>query len=79
MTISNIYGIYIDATIYWSPDYTKIDQPISELEVLDFDLIYEGVVDTFLGINIDTAEDGTIHVTQPALIQIIIDMFREWL
>jgi hypothetical protein len=31
------------------------------------------VVDSFLGIKIDTAEDGTIAMTQLALTQIIID------
>ena len=60
-------------TICWSLDDTTIDQTISELKALDFDLTDEGVVDSFLGINIDTAEDGTINMSQPALTDTIIE------
>jgi hypothetical protein len=65
--------MYVDDTMFWLPDDTKIDQTISELKALDFDLTDEGVVDSFLGINIDTAEDGTINMSQPALTDTIIE------
>ena len=68
-----ICAIYVGDTIFWSPDDTKIDQTISELKALDFDLTDEGVVDSFLGIKIDTAEDGTINMSQPALTDTIIE------
>ena len=68
-----ICAIYVDGTIFWSPDDTKIDQTISELKALDFDLTDEGVVDSFLGIKIDTKEDGTIAMSQPALTDTIIE------
>ena len=63
----------MDDTICWSPDGTKIDQIISEIKVLDVDLTNEGVIDSFLGIKVDTAEDRTINMTQPTLPQTIID------
>ena len=62
-----ICAINVDDTICWPPDYYKIDQTISELEDSNFDLIDERVVDSFLGVKIDTAEDGTIAMTQSAL------------
>ena len=59
----------MDDTIFWSPNDTTIDQTISELKSLAFDLVDERAVDSFLGIEIDTAEAGTINMTQPALTQ----------
>ena len=49
-----------------------IDNVISKIKKLGFDLTDEGDVDSFLGIQIDTEDNGTIHMTQPALISIII-------
>ena len=42
----DICAIYIDDTIFYSPDDSKIDQKISELKALNFDLIDEGEVDS---------------------------------
>ena len=67
-----ICAIYVDDTIFWSPNEIKIDETISELKALNFDLTDEGEVDSFLGIKIDTADDGTITMSQPALIETII-------
>ena len=51
---------------------TNIDRTISELKALNFDLTDEGEVDSFLGIKIDTKDNGTITMSQPALIGTII-------
>ena len=67
-----ICAIYVDDTIIQSPDDYKIDQVISGLKELNFELIDEGDVDSFLGIKIDTADDDTIIMSQPALIEKII-------
>ena len=67
-----ICAICVDDTIFWSAGDSKIDETISELKALDFDLIDEGVVDSFLGIKIDTVEDGTINMTQSTLTHTII-------
>ena len=63
---------YVDDTIFWSPNEIKIDEIIGELKALNFDLTDEGEVDSFLGIKIDTEDDGTITMSQPALIETII-------
>ena len=44
------------------------------LKALDFDLTYEGEVDSFLGIKIDTADDNTITMSRPALNETIIKL-----
>ena len=67
-----ICAIYVDDTIFWSPDDTKIDQTITELKALNFDLTDEGEVDSFLGIKIETTDDNTITMSQPALTDTII-------
>ena len=55
-----VCAIYVDDTIFWSPDESIIDTTISELKSLNFDLTDEGDVDSFLGVKIDTDEDGAI-------------------
>ena len=67
-----ICGIYVDDTICWSHDDFKINETIVEIKDLNFDLTYEGVVESFLGIKIDTIEDSTIAMTQTALTRTII-------
>ena len=36
-------------------------------------MTFEDGVDNFLGLNVDCKEDGSIHLTQPHLIQSILD------
>ena len=67
-----ICAIYVDDTIFWAPKDSIIDKTISELRALNFDLTDEGDVDSFLGIKIDTADDKTITMSQPALTDTII-------
>ena len=55
-----VCAIYVDDTIFWSPDESIIDTTISKIKSLNFDLADEGDVDSFLGVKIDTDEDGTI-------------------
>ena len=57
-----ICAIYVDDTIFWWPDDSKIDQKTGELKTLNFDLTDEGEVDSFLGIKIDTADENTITI-----------------
>ena len=64
-----ICAIYMEDKIFWSPDDSKIDWTISELKSLNFDLIYDGEVDSFLGIKIDTLDDDTLGMFQSALIE----------
>ena len=67
-----MWHIYIYDIIFWSPDEFNIDTTISELKRLKFDLTHEGDVHSFLGVKLDTTEDDTIAMLQPALIDVII-------
>ena len=37
-----IYAVYVDDTIFWSPDDSKIESTISELKDLNFDIALLG-------------------------------------
>ena len=68
-----ICAIYVDDTIFWSPNESKIDSTISDLKALDFELTDERDVDSFLGVQIDTTKDGVVKMTQTGLIDTIIE------
>ena len=55
--------MYAYTTILWRPNKSKIDNTIRELNGLDFDLACEGDVDSFLRIQIDTEDYGTITMS----------------
>ena len=67
-----ICTIYVDDVIFWSPDESELGKCISELKSLNFDLTYEVEVDSFLGIQKETAEDKNISTTQHVLTDTII-------
>ena len=66
-----ICTIYEDDIMFWCPAGSKIDQTSSAIKGLQFDLTDEGDVDSFLGIEIDTKDDGAITMSQPGLIDTI--------
>jgi Reverse transcriptase (RNA-dependent DNA polymerase) len=67
-----ILVVYTDDTIITGPSGHKIDIIIKEISDM-FKITSEDIVNDFLGINIDRREDGTIVMTQPKLIQDILD------
>ena len=67
---------YVDNTMFWSPDDTKINQTISELKGLNFGLIDKREMDSFLDIKIDTVEDEIFTVCQPVLVETVINRTR---
>ena len=67
-----ICAVYVDDTVFWSPDESKIDKVISDLKTLKFELTDEGEVDSFLGIKIDKDKEGNVTMTQRGLIDTII-------
>ena len=64
--------IYVDDTLFFSKDPSKVDKVISNLQKLNFELTDEGDVDAFLGIKVEQLPDGTINMTQPELINRVI-------
>ena len=69
-----VFAIYVDDTIFGSPNESIVDTTISELKSLNFDITYEEDVDSFLGVRIDTDENGKVTKSQPALIYTIIKL-----
>ena len=67
-----ICAVYVDDTIFWSPNDANIDKTISKLKALKFELTDQREVDPFLGIKTDTAKDETITMSQLVLIETII-------
>ena len=71
-----IYVLYTDDSILASPDQKEIDQIIVDLKKAKLDITVEGDLQDFLGVNIDKRPDGTIHMTQPHLIDQILKDLR---
>jgi hypothetical protein len=70
-----MYVLYTDDSILAGPDPKEIDQIIEDVKKAKLDITIEGDLQDFLGVNIEQKEDGTIHLTQPHLIdQILTDL-----
>lgn len=73
---STMYVLYTDDSILAGPDEAEINQIIKEMKKVKLDITVEGGLEDFLGINIDRKKDGTIHLTQPHLIDQILKDLR---
>lgn len=67
-----MYVLYTDDSILAGPDPDEIDKIIAKMKRAKLDITIEGDLEDFLGVNIDRKEDGTIHLTQPHLIDTIL-------
>ena len=67
-----MYVLYTDDSILAGPDPKEIDRIIKKMRKAKLDITIEGDLEDFLGVNIDRKEDGTIHLTQPHLIDSIL-------
>jgi Reverse transcriptase (RNA-dependent DNA polymerase) len=64
--------IYTDDTIITGSNERKIDETIEKISKI-FKITSEDSVDDFLGVNVARRDNGTICITQPKLIQSILD------
>ena len=64
--------VYVDDTIFFAKEEKVIDDMITELQK-DFDLTDEGDVEAFLGIKIEHHTNGDISMSQPGLIDSILN------
>jgi Reverse transcriptase (RNA-dependent DNA polymerase) len=64
--------IYTDDTIITGSNTAKVDATIERIASL-FNITSEDQVDDFIGVNITHTEDGKVLLTQPKLIQSILD------
>ncbi len=71
-----MYALYTDDSILAGPDQAEIDQIIKEMKQVKLDITVEGDLQDFLGVHIERMPDGTIQLTQPHLIDQILDDLR---
>jgi hypothetical protein len=71
-----LYVLYTDDSILAGPDENEINQIIDELRQAKLDVTDEGSIQDFLGVRIDRKPDGSIHLTQPHLIDQILKDLR---
>jgi Reverse transcriptase (RNA-dependent DNA polymerase) len=71
-----MYVLYTDDSILAGPNKAKINKVIEDIRKAKLDITVEGDIQDFLGINIVRKKDGTIHLTQPHLIDNIVRELR---
>jgi hypothetical protein len=71
-----MYALYTDNSILAGPDEEEIKQIIKDLQKAKLNITKEGDLEDFLGVQIERKKDGTIHLTQPQLIDQILDGLR---
>ena len=54
--------IYVDAKIYFSPDQSNIETIITDLK-RDYDIMYDGGGNSFLGFKADKHYDSTMNLS----------------
>ena len=64
--------VYVDDGIVAGPSKEAVDQIIFDLQTL-FKVSDEGDLTDYLGVNVEKREDGTIKLSQPHLINEIIE------
>jgi hypothetical protein len=69
---ASILLCYVDDMILIDPSDKEIDKIIQQLRDLNFDVQDEGQIEDFLGIRIQQRKDGTIEMSQPHLIEQIL-------
>jgi hypothetical protein len=72
-----LYVLYTDDSLLAGPDKKEIDQIITDIQSkAKLDITVEGDLSDFLGVNIQRRSDGTIHLSQPHLIDQILSDLR---
>jgi len=68
----SLYVLYTDDSILTGPDPKELDSIIKKMKQVGLDITVEGDISDFLGVNIQKKADGTVHLTQPQLIDSIL-------
>jgi hypothetical protein len=72
-----MYVLYTDDSLLAGPNKMEIDTIIKELkEKAKLEITVEGDLADFLGVSIEQRSDGTIHMSQPHLIDQILNDLR---
>lgn len=73
-----MYVLYTNNSIIAGPDEEELNEIIEDIKKARLNIMVEGDLQDFLGVNIDRKPDSSIHLTQPHLIdQIISDLGLE--
>jgi len=67
-----MYVLYTDDSIIAGPNKRDVDAVIEQIKQAKLDITVEGDIQDFLGVNIERMRDGTIHFTQPHLVNKIL-------
>jgi hypothetical protein len=68
----SMYVLYTDDSILAGPDEAELNQIIDDMKRVGLKLTVDGDVSDFLGVKIQHESDGTIHLTQPQIIDNIL-------
>jgi hypothetical protein len=71
-----MYVLYTDDSILAGPDSTEIDKAVKDIQDARLDITIEGDIQDFLGVNIERKTDGIILLTQPHLIDQVLEDLR---
>lgn len=66
-----IFIVYVDDGIFMSPSNENITKEV-ELFKANFNISVEGDLCDYVGVNIERKKDGTVHMTQPQLINSVL-------
>jgi hypothetical protein len=72
----SVYVLYTDDSILAGPDESELSQIVMDMKKAGLKLTVEGDISDFLGVQIERKSDGTIHMTQPHLIDQILEDLR---
>ena len=68
-----MYVLYTDDSILAGPELSEIDRAIEDIKKAKLDITIEGDIQDFLGVHIERKEDGSVELTQPHLIDQILN------
>ena len=64
--------MYTDNSNLTGPDPKGLDKVLQQMCKVKLGITEEGTLEDFLGVNINLIQDGTINLTQPHLIYLIL-------
>jgi len=67
-----IFAFYVDDGIFIGPNAKEIDRAITDLTQAGYDIDDKGTLQDYLGVNIERLKDGRIKLSQPHLIDQIL-------
>ena len=70
---TTLFCVYVDDGLFFDPNQENIDKAIKEIQDLEYDIEAKENVKDYLGVHFETMQDGKIKLTQPHLIDQILE------